>query len=72
MIRVKGNEVHPRYLTWVLEEAGKNIRFSRTHRASTARIKGLSINVPSYKLQEDFVNKIEKIEKQIINAKKSI
>jgi len=72
VIRVKGNEVHPRYLTWVLEEAGKNIRFSRTHRASTARIKGLSINVPSYKLQEDFVNKIEKIEKQIINAKKSI
>ncbi len=72
VIRVKGNDVHPRYLTWILEEAGKNIRFSRTHRASTARIKALTMKVPSYKLQEEFVKKIEKIEKQIISAKKSI
>lgn len=72
VIRVKGNDVHPRYLTWILEEAGKNIRFSRTHRASTARIKALSMKVPPYKLQEEFVKKIENIEKQIINAKKSI
>ena len=72
VIRVKGDEIHPRYLTWILEEAGKNVRFSRTHRASTARIKGLSIKVPPYKLQEEFVNKIEKIEQKIINAKKSI
>jgi len=69
VIRVKNNEIHPRYLTWVLHQAGKEVRFSRNHRASIDRIKGLSINVPSIKLQQQLITEIEKLEKQISAAK---
>lgn len=72
VIRIKGKDIHPRYFSWVLEHVGRSIRFSRTYRASTARIKGLSINVPSYKVQEKIVKKIEAIEAQIVKAKKAI
>jgi type I restriction-modification system DNA methylase subunit len=72
VIRIKGQDIHPRYFSWVLEHVGRSVRFSRTYRASTARIKGLSINIPPYKIQETIVNKIIAIENQIEKAKKSI
>jgi len=72
VIRIKGQDIHPRYFSWVLEHVGRSVRFSRTYRASTDRIKGLSINVPSYKIQEKIIKKIEEIETQIAKAKKAI
>ncbi len=41
VIRIKTKEVNPRYLTWALNESGKEKRFSRSYRASTDRIKGI-------------------------------
>lgn len=72
VIRIKGKDLHPRYFSWVLEHVGRSVRFSRTYRASTARLKSLSINVPSYKIQEKIVKKIEAVEAQIAKAKKAI
>ncbi len=72
VIRIKGKALHPRYFSWILEQVGKSIRFSRTYRASIARMKGININVPSYAIQENIVKKIEAIEAQIVKAKKSI
>lgn len=69
VLRVKGNEVNPRYLMWLLDKAGEAVHFSRNHRASIDRIKGLSIKVPLIDLQEQLVSKVEKQEKQISAAK---
>lgn len=72
VIRVKGSDVHPRYLSWVLEKAGSNVRFSRTHRASIARIKGLSINVPSIEEQKELVKAVEQLEDKIRKSKDAL
>lgn len=72
VIRIKTKEVNPRYLTWALNEAGKEKRFSRSHRASTDRIKGISIQVPDIKIQNALEKEIIKQEKIIDKAKKII
>ena len=72
VIRIKTKEVNPRYLTWALNEAGKEKRFSRSHRASTDRIKGISIKVPDIKTQTELEKEIIKQEKIIEKAKKVI
>ena len=72
VIRIKTKEVNPRYLTWALNEAGKEKRFSRSHRASTDRIKGISIQVPDIKIQNELEKEIIKQEKIIKNANKII
>jgi type I restriction-modification system DNA methylase subunit/restriction endonuclease S subunit len=68
VLRVKGKEVHPRYLAFALEKVGKEVRFSRNHRASIDRIKGLSIKVPSYVIQLQFAKKVDELEKEISEA----
>lgn len=65
VLRVLNKEINPRYLTWALYQAGKDIRFSRNHRASIDRIKGVTIKVPSPEIQEKIVAEIEVSEKQI-------
>ncbi|NMH88065.1 N-6 DNA methylase [Flavivirga algicola] len=72
VIRIKTKEVNPRYLTWALNEAGKEKRFSRSHRASTDRIKGISIKVPDIKTQTELEKEIIKQEKIIEKAQKVI
>lgn len=69
VLRLKGNEIHPRYLAMVLDKAGQEVRFSRNHRASIDRIKGLSIKAPSFEIQKQLAEKIEKLETEISNAK---
>jgi len=72
VLRVKENVINPRYLAWLLNKAGQAVDFSRTHRASMDRIKGLSVKVPSIKEQKKVVTKIEKLEQKIIQAQKTI
>jgi len=69
VLRVKGNDINPRYLACVLEREGKEVRFSRAHRASIDRIKGLSIKVPSIEEQQKVATIIKKLEKKIVAAK---
>lgn len=72
VLRVKDKEVHPRYLAFALDKAGKEVRFSRNHRASIDRIKGLSIKVPSYDIQLQFAKKVDELETEISEANKII
>jgi type I restriction-modification system DNA methylase subunit/restriction endonuclease S subunit len=72
VLRVKSSEVHPMYLKFVLEFEGMEKRFSRSHRASTDRIKALTIKAPSIKEQDSFVEKLQKFEIQINEAQKVI
>ncbi|MBU1216433.1 N-6 DNA methylase [bacterium] len=72
VIRVKTNEINPRYLTWALEQEGIEKRFSRAHRASTDRIKALTIKAPTIDEQNNFVEEVEKLEIKINEAKKII
>lgn len=69
VIRIKSDKIHPRYLAWVLNREGQRVRFSRHNRASLDRIKGLSINAPSTKVQTKLVTEIEKCEQKIKKSK---
>ena len=79
VIRIKTPDIAPEYFMFALEEEGKIARFSRTLRASTDRIKALTILLPSIEEQNKFVQiyreaktQIEKMEQIIatIPAKK--
>ena len=70
VIRVLLDDISAKYLSFVLHEAGKEMRFSRTLRASTDRIKGITIELPSIQIQNEVIAKIEKFEQQIEAAQK--
>lgn len=54
-----------KYLVYPLLKAGEHERFSRANRASTERIKALTIRVPSLEIQKATVLKIIEIENKI-------
>ena len=72
VLRVKTDKIHPIYLKFALEQEGIEKRFSRSNRASTERIKALTIKAPSITEQKNFVEKLEKFELQINKAQKII
>lgn len=72
VLRVKTDEIHPIYLKFALEQAGIEKRFSRSNRASTERIKALTIKVPSISEQGNFIEKIKKLKFEIDIAEKVI
>ena len=62
VIRIKSKDINYKYLAWALKIEGDKARFSRANRASTDRIKGITIDVPPIKDQEKTINEIEKLE----------
>lgn len=72
VLRCKTNDVHPRYLTHILEVEGGKMGFSRTYRASVDRIKGISFEVPAYSKQLDVVSQVEKLEAKIIELEQKL
>lgn len=59
------NVVLSKYLVYPLLKAGEHERFSRANRASTERIKALTIRVPSIEIQRETVAKVIEIENKI-------
>lgn len=59
----------PKYLTYPLLKAGEQERFSRANRASTERVRALSISVPDIGTQKDVVAKVFEFERKIDAAK---
>jgi len=57
--------VNPRYLVWPLLKAGETERFSRSNRASTERVKALSIMLPDIDTQNE-------VAQQLVNMKNDI
>lgn len=63
------NVILPKYLVYPLLKAGEHERFSRANRASTERIKALTICIPSIEIQKKTVSKVIEIENKISTLK---
>lgn len=66
------NVVLSKYLVYPLLKAGEHERFSRANRASTERIKALTIRVPSIEIQRETIAKVIEIETKIDALKQQI
>lgn len=66
------NVILPKYLVYPLLKAGEHERFSRANRASTERIKALTIQVPSIDIQKETVSKVIEIENEINTLKQKM
>ena len=65
VIRIKTDDILPKYLMITLQVEGEHERFSRSNRASTSRIKNLSLFIPSLDVQKkilDALNVEDKIQ----------
>ena len=59
-----------KYLMYALDEAGKFESFSRSNRASTERIKSLTIQAPSLAEQNRIISKFNALDKENTSTKK--
>ena len=66
------NVVLSKYMVYPLLKAGEHERFSRANRASTERIKALTIRVPSIEIQRETVAKVIEIENKIETLRQQI
>jgi type I restriction enzyme S subunit len=66
VLRVKTDNIIPKYLALALEVEGTFEKFSRHNRASTQRIKSLTLQIPEDKeKQQMVVDKINRLDKKI-------
>lgn len=61
--------VNPRYLVYPLLKAGEAERFSRSNRASTERVKALSIMLPNIDTQNEVARQLVSMENEIAELK---
>ena len=61
--------VNPKYLVWPLLKAGETERFSRSNRASTERVKSLSIMLPDIETQNEVAQQLIDMETEIATLK---
>ena len=61
--------VNPQYLVYPLLKAGEVERFSRSNRASTERVKALSIMLPDINTQNEVAQQLVSMEKEIAKLK---
>ncbi len=66
------NVILPKYLVYPLLKAGEHERFSRANRASTERIKALTIRIPSIDIQKNTITKVIEIENEINTLKQKM
>ncbi|WP_299529739.1 restriction endonuclease subunit S [Ulvibacterium sp.] len=69
VLRVKVDNILPKYLAWVINKEGERVRFSRSNRASMDSIKTLTVSVPSKEVQSLLIGKIETLESKILKLK---
>ncbi|HDZ5154387.1 TPA: restriction endonuclease subunit S [Campylobacter jejuni] len=65
VLRVDDTKVNAKYISFVLNEAGKKQGFSRKLRASIDRIRALRVKLPSLDFQDQIADIIDKIEKKV-------
>ncbi|HDZ4940343.1 TPA: restriction endonuclease subunit S [Campylobacter jejuni] len=65
VLRVDDTKINAKYISFVLNEAGKKQGFSRKLRASIDRIRALRVKLPSLDFQDQIVDIIDKIERKI-------
>lgn len=72
VIRVRTDQINPHYLAYVLSLEGERQRFSRTLRASTDRIRSLSLTFPAKNEQDHIVVECEAIDTDCADARTRI
>lgn len=69
VLRIKTNDILPKYMAHLLEEEGKKAGFKRSYRASIDRIESLSVQVAPIEEQRKAISEIETYEQKISEAK---
>lgn len=72
VLRIRTDEVNPRYMAHVLEAEGQKMNFSRSYRASMDRIQSITFSVPNISLQNDAMEQVILLEGKIKEAKKEL
>ena len=65
VLRIKNDEIIPKYMAIALQVEGTYERFSRSNRASTQRVKKLTLQIPDKKTQAQVVAIIDDIDAKI-------
>lgn len=69
VLRIKTDDILPKYMAYLLEKEGKKAGFSRSYRASIDRIKSLSVQAAPTEEQRKALKEIEIYESEIAAAK---
>ncbi len=69
VLRIKTDDILPKYMAHLLETEGKKVGFKRSYRASIDRIEGLSVKVAPINDQRKAILEIETYEQKIAEAK---
>ena len=72
VLRIKSEELLPKYVMYALEYEGIQSRFSRSNRASTQRVKDLVIQAPSVTEQKKIVSELDEYDNKIKVLNKNI
>ncbi len=70
VLRIKGEQIEPKFVAMVLNNEGKIKGFERSYRASIDRVKAISITLPSLNIQTQCISQIDKLESKVEIAKK--
>lgn len=68
VLRIKTDDVLPKYMTYLLQKEGERVGFNRSYRASIDRIEGLTVDVAPIEEQRKAVAKVEQYEAEIRKA----
>ncbi len=69
VIRIKNEQILPKVLCYLLLKEGERVKFSRSYRASTERVKSLSIIAPPIEKQKEIITQVNIYERKIADAK---
>lgn len=69
VLRIKTDDILPKYMAHLLENEGKKAGFKRSYRASIDRIESLSVQVAPIDEQRKAISEIETYESKIAKAK---
>lgn len=65
-------EIQPRYLALALEREGQRVRFSRSNRAKTEAVKGLKLQIPPLRWQQQLDSVAQQADRAIAAAQATI
>lgn len=69
VLRIKTDDILPKYMAHLLEVEGQKVGFKRSYRASIDRIEALSIQIAPIEEQRKAISEIETYESEISKAK---
>ncbi len=72
ILRIKNNQLEPKFVAYTLEKAGQKEGFKRSYRASIDRIEGMNIKLPPLAEQQKIVAQITALEEKITTAKRTM